>query len=99
MVLEKLCEEVVSIVEVGSVVGSLGLIESELVISGPFLFVRQILVGFCDLSKFFHSLITVIGIFIRVPFHCELLIGFFYLAFSCLFLDPQHFVVVSFGHR
>ena len=73
-----------------------GPIEPIVIICLTLLSIRQYLICLRNLSKFFLCLFFVVGVFVRMPFNRQLLVGFFYLFIGGWLSNPEHFVVVSF---
>jgi len=74
---------------------SFGTLEAICVIDFALLRIGKIFIGLRYFSKFLNSLISIIGIFIRVPFHCEFLVSFFDFRLSSFLVNSQDFVIIS----
>ena len=78
---------------------SFGTLEPVCVIDFALIRIGKIFIGLRNFSKLLNCFISIIGIFIRVPFHCEFLVSFFDFRLCSFLVNSQNFVIISlFGH-
>ena len=67
-----------------------------LIIIFSFFFIREYFIGLWDLSKLLFSLLTIIKIFIRMPFNSKFSVSFFNLLIVGVLFDSKNFIETCF---